>query len=97
MEDGVNFVSLEAVHNLRWICDIAMVESEISLVVQSASVVQRSAVVQLIKRHNIVGIRVGQGKMSDEPACYETRTTYEILSVTGAFVDGIAELWDIYQ
>jgi len=40
MEDGVNFVSLEAVHNFGWICDIAMVESEISLVVQRAGIVK---------------------------------------------------------
>ena len=45
MEDGVNFVSLEAVHHFGGICDIAMVESEVALVVQGTRVVEGSAVV----------------------------------------------------
>ena len=88
MEDGVNFVSLEAVHHFGGICDIAMVESEVALVVQGTRVVEGSAVIQLIKRHDVVCVWVGQGKMSDEPACYETGTTY-VLLVTGVLVEGL--------
>lgn len=46
-----------------------MVECEVSFVVQDSSVVQRGAVVELVKGYDIVGIRVGQGQMSYKPAC----------------------------
>lgn len=46
-----------------------MVEGEVTLVVQRASVVERGAIIELVKGNNVVRIRVGQGKMSYEPAC----------------------------
>lgn len=69
MENGINVVSLEAVHDLGGICNVAIVEGEIPLVVQDTGVVQGSAVIELIEGDDVVRVGVGQGKMSYEPAC----------------------------
>lgn len=61
MEDCINIVSLQAIHDLGGICNVAMVEREISLVVEDSSVVQGGAVVELVKGYDIVRIWVGQG------------------------------------
>ena len=44
-----------------------MVEGEVALVVQGASVVQGRAVIEFIKGHDVVGVGVGQSEMSDQP------------------------------
>ena len=67
MEDGVNVVTLQAVHNLRWVGDIAVVKGEVSLIVQRTSVVERSAVVELIEGDDVVGIWVLESQVADQP------------------------------
>jgi len=69
VENGINLVALEAVHDFGGVCDVAMVECEIALVVEGAGVVQRSAVVELVEGDDIVCIGVGQGKVSYQPTC----------------------------
>lgn len=68
VEDSINLMSLQTVHDLGGVRDIAMVECEVALVVQDSSVVQGRAVVELIEGHDIVCIRIGQGQMSYKPA-----------------------------
>lgn len=68
MEDGVNVVSLQTVHDLGGVCDITMVEGEVSFVVKGSSVVQGGAVVEFVEGYDVVGIGVGQGQMSYQPA-----------------------------
>lgn len=68
VKDGVDVVALQAVHDLGGIGDIALVKSKVALVVQSASVVERSAVVKLVERDNVVGVGVSDGEVTDEPA-----------------------------
>ena len=45
-----------------------MVEGEVALIVQGTGVVQGRAVIELVEGDNVVGIGVGQGKMSNQPA-----------------------------
>lgn len=68
VEDGINFVSLQTVHHFRGIGDVAMVEGKVALVVESSSVVQGGAVIELVERHDVVCIGIGQSQMSDQPA-----------------------------
>lgn len=67
VEDGVNVVTLQAVHDLGWVGDITMVEGEVSLIVQGARVVEGSAVVKLIEGDDVVGVWVGESQMTDQP------------------------------
>lgn len=69
VEDGINVMASQAVHDLGWIRDIAMVEGEVALVIERPSIVQRGAVVELVEGDDVVRIWVGQGKMSYKPAC----------------------------
>ena len=68
VENCVNIVSLQAVHDLRRVCDIAMVECEISFVIEDSRVVQGSTVVELVEGNDVVGIGIGQCEMSYKPA-----------------------------
>ncbi len=68
VEDGVNVVTLQAVHNLGWVCDITMVEREVSLIVQGAGVVEGRAVVELVEGDDVVGVWVGEGEVTNQPA-----------------------------
>ena len=68
VEDCVNVVSLQAVHDFRGVGDVAMVEGKVALVVESSSIVQRRTVVELVEGDDIVCIGIGQGQMSHQPA-----------------------------
>lgn len=67
VEDGVDVVTLQAVHNLSWVGDITVVEGEVPLVVQGAGVVEGSTVVELIEGDDVVGVWVGEGQVTDKP------------------------------
>ena len=45
-----------------------MVEGKVALVIERSSVIQGGAVVKLVEGDDIVGIGVGQSKMSHQPA-----------------------------
>ncbi len=64
VEDGIDVVSLQTVHDFGGVRDVAMVEAEISFVVENAGIVQRRTVVQLVEGDDIVGIWVCQNEMS---------------------------------
>lgn len=68
VEDGIDLVTLEAVHYLGGVGDVSMVEGEVSLVVEDSGIVQGRAVVKLVEGDNVVCIGIGQGEMSYEPA-----------------------------
>lgn len=68
VEDGVDVVALQAVDNLRGVGDVTLVEGEVALVIQGAGVVERGAVVKLVKGDNVVRVGVGEGEVADEPA-----------------------------
>lgn len=68
VEDSINLVALEAVHDFRRVSDIAMVEAEVPLVIECPRIVQRGAVVELIERDNVVGIRICHSQVSNQPA-----------------------------
>jgi hypothetical protein len=68
VENGVNFVAFKAVHDFRRICDIAMIEAEVPLVIECSCVVQRGAVVELVEGDDIVCIRVCHSQVSYQPA-----------------------------
>lgn len=72
VENGIDVVALEAVHNFGGVCDVAMVEREVSLVVEDSGIVERGTVVELVEGDDIVCIRVGKGKMSYQPASTAT-------------------------
>lgn len=68
MENGVNVVTLQAVHHLGWVGDITMVKGEVSLIVQGAGVVEGRTVVELVEGDDVVGVRVGESQVTDKPA-----------------------------
>lgn len=45
-----------------------MVEGKVALVIESSGVVQRRAVIEFIEGDDVVGIGIGQGQMSYQPA-----------------------------
>lgn len=69
MEDGIYVKALHAVENLRRVCDVAMVESEVSLIIEHASVVQRGTIIQFVEGDYIVGFWIGKSEMTDKPTC----------------------------
>ena len=73
VEDSIDLVSLEAVHDLGGVGDVAMVEGEVALVVQDPGVVQGRAVIELVEGDNVVGIGVGQGQVAYQPASTASR------------------------
>lgn len=40
VENGINVIALEAVHDLRWVGDVSVVKGEVSLVIEGTGVVQ---------------------------------------------------------
>jgi hypothetical protein len=44
-----------------------MVKSKVALVIEGSGVVQSRAVIELIKRYNVVSVRVCQGEMANNP------------------------------
>ena len=67
VEDGVDFVALQAVDNLGRVRNVALVEGEIALLIESPRVVERGAVIELVERHDVVGIGIGNGEVPNEP------------------------------
>jgi hypothetical protein len=68
VEDSINVVSLQAIHNLGGIGDISMVESKVPLIVKGSSIVQRCAVIEFIEGDDVIGVGVCQCEMSHQPA-----------------------------
>src|SRR5450432_3664497 len=67
VEDGINLVAFKTIHDFGGVCNIAMVEAKVPLVIERPGIVERSAVVQLVERDNIIGIRICHGQMSHQP------------------------------
>lgn len=63
----VNVIALHAVEDFGGICQVAMVKSKVALVIEGSGIVQSRAVIELIKRYNVVGVRVCQGEMANNP------------------------------
>lgn len=63
----VNVIALHAVEDFGGICQVAMVKSKVALVIEGSSVVQSRAVIELVKRYNVVSVRVCQGEMANNP------------------------------
>lgn len=55
---SVDVVALHAVKDFGGICQVAMVKSKVALVIESSSVVQSRTVIKLVKRHNVISVRV---------------------------------------
>lgn len=68
VKNGVDFITLKAVHDFRRISDIAMIEAEVPLVIKCSCVVQRGAVVELVERDDIVCIGICHCQVSYQPA-----------------------------
>lgn len=68
VEYSINTVLYKAVHYFIWMGDVSMIEREVSLIVKYPCVVQGGTIVKVIKRNNIICIRVGQCKMPYKPA-----------------------------
>lgn len=67
MHHRVNVIALHAVEDFGGICQVAMVKSKVALIVEGSGVVQSRAVIELIKRYNVVSVRVCQGEMANNP------------------------------
>lgn len=69
VEDGIDVVTLEAVHDLGGVGDVALVEGEVPLVIESAGVVERGTVVKLVEGDDVVCLWVREGQVSHQPTC----------------------------
>lgn len=69
VEDCIDAVALQAVDHLGRVGDVALVKGKVALVVEHTRVVERGAVVQLVKRHDVVRVWIGQGQVAHQPAC----------------------------
>lgn len=67
VHNGVNVVLLDTAQHGGLIVNVAKHKLEVGTRVQTFGIVQRSAVVDFVKRHNIVGLGIGEGEMADNP------------------------------
>jgi len=86
MEDGIDVVFLQAPDYVAWNSDIAVEEAEIRLRLQHARMVQRAAIVELVKRHDVVVVGVFDGKMAHKPRSTVVFLALVSLAVALAFI-----------
>lgn len=67
MENRVDVVLLQAFYHVARYGNIAMKEAEIRLRLQHARIVQRAAIVELVERHDVVGVGIFDGKVAYKP------------------------------
>lgn len=64
---GIDVITLHAVKNFGGIGQVAMIKGKVALVVEGSGVVESRAVIELVKRHNVVSVGVCQGEMANNP------------------------------
>jgi len=69
MKHRVNFMALHAVQDLGRVGEVAVVEGKVASVIEGPRVIQGGAVVELVKGDYVVGMRVGEGEVADDPRC----------------------------
>ena len=71
VNNRIDLVPRNAVDHILLVDDISMDKCEILDVwlEKSTNVVQGCTVIQLVKAYDMIGVRVGQGKMRYDPAC----------------------------
>ena len=67
VEDGVHVILSEAAEDRLVICHISIDKSEVGAGVEAFGVVQRSAVVNFVKRDDLVLVRICQSEVADDP------------------------------
>jgi hypothetical protein len=67
VEDGVDVVLLQAFDHVARYSDIAVKEAEVRFRLQHSGIVQRAAIVQLVKGNNVVGVGIFDGKVAYKP------------------------------
>jgi hypothetical protein len=72
VEDGVNLVLSKSALDVRWRCDISVLERKIWLVIEDARVVEGGAIVELVEGHDIVVLGICEDQVAHEP----TSSTY---------------------
>lgn len=80
VKDGVNVVFLQAPDHVGGCGDIAVEEAEVRLLFQHARIVQRAAVVELVERHDVVGVGIFDGQVAHKP-----RSTVVFLARSAGF------------
>jgi hypothetical protein len=84
MEDGVDVMLPQYPLYVRWRCDVTVLEREVWFVVECSGVVQRRAVVKLIKGDDIVLVGVREDEMADEPAGSAHRSVSKVVLIDDA-------------
>lgn len=67
VKNGVDFMALHAVQDLSRMCQVSVVKRKVGAVIQGARVIERRAIVQLVKRYYIIGFGVSQCEMTHHP------------------------------
>lgn len=67
VENRVNVVLLQAFYHVARYGNIAVKEAEIRLRLQHASIIQRAAIVELVKGNNVVSVGIFDGKVAYKP------------------------------
>lgn len=67
VEDGVDLVLAQHPLDVARTCDVALLKGKVGSAVEHPRVVQRRAIVELVKRHDVV-VRIPKDQMADEPA-----------------------------
>lgn len=80
MEDGVNLVRSQAFQDIGIVCKVSMEELEVRAAFQHPGIVERTAVIELVETHDVVGIRIFCHQVTDEP-----RSTVYISSSLGTW------------
>jgi hypothetical protein len=91
VEDGVDVVLLQAFDHVARYSDIAVKEAEVRFRLQHSGIVQRAAIVQLVKGNNVVGVGIFDGKVA-----YKPRPTVCIFGLSawfGFIATEISQLW----
>ena len=85
MEDGVDFVLTKHALHIRRRCDVAILGSEVGLVVEGARIIERCAVIELVEGDYIVVFGVREDKMAGEPTGTVAVSTLLMMRTVYAF------------
>lgn len=67
MQHRVDGVAFHAVNYLCRMCDVPPVEGEVGSAIEEGCIVERRAVVKLVKGDDVVGARISQREMAHKP------------------------------
>jgi hypothetical protein len=81
VHDGVNLVAFHAFKDVGGVGDIATVEGEVLVTIETSCIVQSGAVIQFVEGNDVI-CWVCEDKMADQPTCSDTSSAKATQNIT---------------